>query len=237
MSACVTVLYDNTTTTESAPADWGFAALVEHGDDCLLFDTGADGQLLCNAATTLGFDLARVQAIVISHDHWDHTGGVCEALAATGPVPVYLPASASSQLLLNVQRAGGHVEQSAGPLQIFTGVHLTGELAGMPPEQALVVSTEGGSVVVTGCSHPGIVSILGRAQEVVPGPVALAVGGFHLFRDRPEVVDRVVGQLLDLEVAQIAPTHCTGEPAIRRFQDAFGERCLVAGVGQRLTVE
>lgn len=236
MAVRVTVLYDNTTTTERAPSDWGFAALVEHSAGRILFDTGADGQLLCAAAEELGVDLRGIDEIVISHDHWDHTGGLQEALARTGPVTVHLPASSSSELIATAQQAGGAVSQSASQVEIQPGVYLTGELAGTPPEQSLVVATAGGSVVVTGCAHPGIVEIIQRAQEIVPGTVALAVGGFHLFRTRPETIDKVVGLLLDLEIERVAPTHCTGEPAIRRFENAFGNRFRPAGVGQVLAV-
>jgi 7,8-dihydropterin-6-yl-methyl-4-(beta-D-ribofuranosyl)aminobenzene 5'-phosphate synthase len=98
-------------------------------------------------------------------------------------------------------------------------------------EQALVVGTAEGLVVVTGCAHPGVVEMVRRAQQVGKGEVALVVGGFHLFgADRGRIAE-VIGGLRALGVRRVAPCHCTGDLARRMFAEAFGDDFLPAGAG------
>jgi 7,8-dihydropterin-6-yl-methyl-4-(beta-D-ribofuranosyl)aminobenzene 5'-phosphate synthase len=91
MKTTLTVLVENTVPGKSDGllAEHGFSLLLERGDRHILFDTGAGAALLHNASR-LGVDLRRVDAVVLSHGHKDHTGGLTAALGAIGkPVPVY----------------------------------------------------------------------------------------------------------------------------------------------------
>ena len=72
----ITVLYDNNPFDERLNTAWGFAALVEYQDQTLLFDTGGDGPTLLGNMNTLEIDPTRIQNIVLSHAHGDHTGGL-----------------------------------------------------------------------------------------------------------------------------------------------------------------
>lgn len=71
--------------------DWGYAALVEYGGRRVLFDTGNHGDIFAGNIRTLGIDLARLDAVVISHRHGDHTGGLAAVLAVNPSVPIYVP--------------------------------------------------------------------------------------------------------------------------------------------------
>ena len=94
-AARVTILYDAFGPTSALQKDWGFAALVEYGGRRILFDTGNDAAIFARNVKQLGVDLTRLDAVVISHRHGDHTTGL-EVLAAANPtVPVYAPLEAA----------------------------------------------------------------------------------------------------------------------------------------------
>jgi 7,8-dihydropterin-6-yl-methyl-4-(beta-D-ribofuranosyl)aminobenzene 5'-phosphate synthase len=56
--------------------EWGFAALIEADGHTILFDTGARPNTVLKNAKELGINLSIVDTVVISHNHWDHTGGL-----------------------------------------------------------------------------------------------------------------------------------------------------------------
>ncbi len=96
-------------------------------------------------------------------------------------------------------------------------------------EQALVIETKRGLSILTGCAHPGIVDIVRQVRQW--GPVDLVSGGFHLLDTSPAEVTSVIQELQTLEVRRVAPTHCTGEPAIAQFRAAFTDNFIEAGAG------
>jgi len=72
----ITIVYDNYQSDQRLSTAWGFSTLIEYGDYSLLFDTGGDGQILMENMRTLGIDPTRIDSVVLSHAHDDHTGGL-----------------------------------------------------------------------------------------------------------------------------------------------------------------
>jgi len=104
-------------------------------------------------------------------------------------------------------------------------------------ELSLVIRTPRGLVVLVGCSHPGIQTIL-EATRGVGEHVHLIMGGLHLVNTPDPEIQRVVGSLdHDWQVDLIAPGHCTGEPAFAALQRAFGRRYRYAGLGTFVDLE
>jgi 7,8-dihydropterin-6-yl-methyl-4-(beta-D-ribofuranosyl)aminobenzene 5'-phosphate synthase len=203
--------------------------VIETEEATVLFDTGEDAEILLDNMVKLGFDPQEIDVVVISHLHSDHIGGLRGLLdAGARPVVYSLPP------LINDMRAITEMVEVTGPMEILPGIHTTGELGSGIREQALVVETEQGLVVVTGCAHPGIVEMVRRAKEVVDGDVALVMGGFHLGGASEEQIDNIIADLRELGVQQIAPSHCTGDIARSMFAEAFGDNCTLPGVGQQL---
>ena len=125
-----------------------------------------------------------------------------------------------------------HCEKLIVNERIFEGIYTTGTMdVDRIPEQSLVVHADGGIVIVTGCAHPGVDSIVEKIVERHGEPVRLLVGGFHLKSESPERIGEVIDRLDRIEIRFIAPSHCTGEDAISEMQRAFGERVVHSGVG------
>lgn len=229
----LTILYDNTASDPRLKSDWGFAALVEYGDRTLLFDTGANGSILLDNMRQLGVDPRSIEAVIISHEHSDHTGGL-NALLGTGIRPtVYVP-STFSPLFKSQVGAQTKLVEVTDALEILPGVHTTRPV-GSIVEQALVVETRDGTVVITGCAHPGVVEMVRQAQEVVPGKIALLAGGFHLLNMSKSQVQPIIAELRQLGVGKVLPTHCTGDAAIALFRAEYGENYIEGGVGRTVT--
>lgn len=115
-------------------------------------------------------------------------------------------------------------------------MHSTGELQAPVCEQGLVVGTPEGSVVITGCAHPGIVRMVRAAREIVDDDIALVVGGFHLAEKSQEEIEGIISDFRALGVQRVTPTHCTGEKAIQMFADAYGNDYVEGGVGRVIEV-
>ena len=75
-----TILYDNYLHKEGTKVDWGFSCLIEGTEKTILFDTGTQPEILLHNVNVMGVDLKKVQQIVISHNHGDHTGGLSDVL-------------------------------------------------------------------------------------------------------------------------------------------------------------
>ncbi|ABW67741.1 MBL fold metallo-hydrolase [Desulfosudis oleivorans] len=210
----LTLLYDNTAWGERLTPDWGFACLVEAHGRNILFDTGARGDILQNNMVVLGIAPDTINAVVISHDHWDHTGGLAGLLRVCHPTAIHVPSA--FQNVPNVQVSV--VEQ---PTELFPGIWSTGTLAGM--EQSLVVvRPDGSTVVVAGCSHPGVNAILEAARRV--GPVHALVGGLHGFEDFDAVKD----------IHVLCPTHCT--QFISTIKSRYPHAYVEGGAGRVLDI-
>lgn len=187
------ILYDNEA-GDGFRSGWGFSCLV---GDHTLFDTGGDVGILLFNAQRLGVRLDEITRVVFSHEHGDHTGGY-QIIEKLGEVEVYILRSFSRYFknrlssLRNVR-----LREVARMERIGKCILTTGELGFLTREQSLIVETDRGVIVITGCSHPGLDRILKVASRV--GEVYGVIGGFHGF-SRLEA-------LKDLKL--IAPCHCT----------------------------
>lgn len=231
-----TVVYDNNPYDPALQTAWGFACWVETPQGVVLFDTGGDGPTLLGNLARLGLDPRAVDVVVLSHAHGDHTGGLRGLLDAGAHPIVYVP-SAFPDAFKEAVRARTDLVEVVGPMEVLPGIHTTGPVGSSIVEQALVVETDEGIVVVTGCAHPGVVEMVRCAKEVAGEGVALLMGGFHLSRASRSRIEAIIGDLRSLGVQRVAPCHCTGDLARRMFAEAFGNDFFPAGVGWRIALE
>jgi len=91
----ITILYDAFGAPSALVKDWGFAALVEYGGKRILFDTGNNAQTFEHNVKQLSINLKRLDAVVISHRHGDHTSGLNYLLEVNSDVKIYVPQESS----------------------------------------------------------------------------------------------------------------------------------------------
>jgi 7,8-dihydropterin-6-yl-methyl-4-(beta-D-ribofuranosyl)aminobenzene 5'-phosphate synthase len=88
----VTILYDAFGKSAAMTKAWGFSALVEYGGKRILFDTGGNAEIFEHNVKALGVDLSKLDFVVISHRHGDHTSGLNYLLRVNPTVKIYTPA-------------------------------------------------------------------------------------------------------------------------------------------------
>jgi len=248
----------------------------------VLFDVGPRADTLFRNADALGIPLDSVDAIVLSHCHFDHTAalsGVLQRLGRSVPVyghpalfrpcfivaPEYMDYSMSeSNSRSSLESIGARFILSDVPTEPFPGLLLTGEVAhttdfeeqggvscftidkngdSVPDRleddlSALVRVSGLGLVVLSGCSHAGIVNIVKQARRIARGaPIAGVAGGFHLLQATPARTAQTIAALKELapELSFIAPMHCTGLVPSARLAEAYPEAFRELHVGDEVT--
>ena len=232
----ITIVYDNVA-FNNFTASHGFACLLEVNGRRILFDTGGDGKILLSNMKKLGIEPSSISAVFLSHEHYDHVGGLASILQRNGNVTVYLLASFPKELKDFVKAKGAKVVEVVGPLKLSDGVYSTGGLGSMIKEQALVINTKRGAVVITGCAHPGIDNIVKFVVERFNKKIYLVVGGFHLMGQSKQVVENVAKNLVELKVAKVMPCHCSGKLAVEIFSKLYGKNFETCGVGKVLKIK
>jgi 7,8-dihydropterin-6-yl-methyl-4-(beta-D-ribofuranosyl)aminobenzene 5'-phosphate synthase len=228
------VVYDNRPYLQGLTPAWGFACLLRGAEKTILFDTGGDGSILLENMRDLDVDPGEIELIVLSHIHGDHTGGLPLLLEEKGDVTVYLPRSFPSRLKESARARGAETVDVDEHTEICANVHTTGELGTRVKEQALIVTTERGLIVITGCAHPGIVEMVRHAKDLFEEEVLFVVGGFHLEPVGRDEIEEIIATFRELGVEYVAPCHCSGDVARDLFREEYGDHFIDIGVGKTI---
>jgi len=231
----IKIIYDNCKAQEGFQEGWGFSCLVDLGRRKILFDTGADSQAFFSNLQKLNIQCDEITDVVFSHKHSDHVAGFDEIIGKLKKESrLFLPKKFPFKKILHTI----HTEIVEDFKEIDSGIYSLVLKGGFfLYEQALIIETRKGLVVITGCAHPGIVRLLQETQQRLKQPIYLVLGGFHLFRNKQSQVDEIVNQFKALKVQIAAPCHCTGEMAIERFRQVFQDCFYKIGTGTILILE
>ncbi len=217
-------------------SSWGLSILVETNNGYVLFDTGPSPSILEHNLKILGVNPKRIVAVVISHLHGDHTGGLPYILEVDPGIPVYVPGKDSHLIASEIRRCGGRPVPLYNITRIMKGVYVLGELYGPPWEEALVVISDKGPILLVGCSHPGIVRIVREEIEFFGQPPLLLIGGFHLIGCTYGECERIAEELVELGVGKIAPIHCSGNTIKNIIMHEYPDHFLPAHTGTFIRV-
>ena len=229
-NAILTIVYDNTAYDKKLSSGWGFGCVVQTDKNKILFDTGGDSQTLLSNMQKMGIDPKKIDTVVLSHIHGDHTGGLGGFLEKNNNVKVYVPKSFPASFKAGVKDAGAQLSEISGPAKIADSIYSTGEMGTSIKEQGLIIDTNKGIVLVTGCAHPGIADMVKAAKEQLKKNIYLVIGGFH----HPPL--SVVQEFRKIEVEKACPCHCTGESAIKAFEQEYKKDYIQGGAGRIIQI-
>jgi len=231
----ITVIYDNNPYKEGLQTAWGFSCLVIGAEKTILFDTGGDGSILLNNMQKLAIDPNSIDTVVLSHIHPDHTGGLNSFLEKNSEKVVYLPKSFPKKFKDNVLSFRPKIVEAKQPLKICENVYSSGELGKWIKEQSLIIQTDKGLIVISGCAHPGIVKIVNAAKDLLKDDILLVMGGFHLEWATKGKIEKIISAFKQTGVRYVGPCHCTGHKARALFEKHFGSGYINVGAGKVIT--
>jgi 7,8-dihydropterin-6-yl-methyl-4-(beta-D-ribofuranosyl)aminobenzene 5'-phosphate synthase len=162
----------------------------------------------------LGISPSVITDVFISHNHFDHVGGLSAFLAENSDVDLYVPHSVRGAYHAH------HVFHIDKARRLDENMYTTGELEDI--EQSLVMQTEKGLVLVVGCSHPNMAGIVNAALQF--GTVYAIIGGLHGF-DQYDLFK---------DLALICPTHCTQHK--KEIKSRYPEKYQEGGTGKVIEI-
>lgn len=225
----IKVIYENRKGDPALKEGWGFSCWIEWEKKKILFDTGGDPDAFFSNLEKLGLRLEEATHVVFSHKHWDHIAGLNEVVQKLAKgTPIFVPKTFPTVPSATVVDSFAQIDEHFYSLVLKGGLFLY--------EQILVFDTPKGLVILTGCAHPGIVSILEEAQRKFNKAIYFVMGGFHLFKKEKKETEKIVEKFKTLSIQKVAPCHCSGESVAHQFQSTFGEEYIDISTGTVLEI-
>ncbi len=268
-----------TTLVENAVAQSGKSLLGEHGlsfyieagERRILFDTGQN-LVIAHNARVLGVDLNRIDTVVLSHGHYDHSGGLQSLLAGNPDFTLHAHPDVFSPKVKKkneqykyigipvakekITAAGVVLRLDKNPVEVAPGVMTTGEIprtndfeavesgfflkAGneitadtLADDQALILDTGRGVVVLLGCSHRGGINTLNHVTNLTgKNNIHALMGGLHLGSASDAKLEKIIDHLRGFGLEKMVVGHCTGPRAFLALSNEFKDRVCLNTVGR-----
>ena len=245
----LSILVEDTVEDSKFESEHGLSVYFEKDGKKFLLDLGQSDMFLRNAEK-LNIDLNKVDYLVFSHGHYDHTGGL-----PYFPVNDKLRIIAHPYCLFPKYKGKKHIgfpedldnllmELKEKPAKLTDNVHFLGQIPGqrrsslgkymrddamhkdfLLDDTALAITEKNSLIIIAGCAHSGIVNIVKYARELFKSRNIIIIGGFHMLNYLTEEIEETIERLKKLDVVRVFPGHCTGKKAIEKLLDSFdGER-------------
>ncbi len=229
----IIIVYDNYQVNPNLTTRWGFGSIISTPTKNILFDTGGNSSILLSNMEKMKIDPKDINILVISHIHGDHVGGLNGFLERNGDVKVYIPSSFPNSIRKKIKSYEAEYQDVRGSMPISDNVYTTGEMGTWIKEQSLILNTEKGLVVITGCAHPGVVNIAKNAKQILPDKnIYLVMGGFHLSGASDSELRSIIKGFRDIGVQKVAPSHCSGDRCRELFKEEYKQDYIESGVGK-----
>jgi len=258
----ITVVIENNSSYPNLKSEHGLSFWLSIGDKNFIFDTGASSAAAANMKE-LALSPKDAEGLIISHGHYDHTGGI-ESIVGDGfDGLIYLHPDALQQKFSNSSSVARDISIPQGcknvildfqqankvvlvewPYYILDNCFMTGKIPrsfGNPPtnkvffldveclnqdnlndDMAMAIETSKGMVIVCGCAHSGIQNTIDYVLKLSQNKKIYAVlGGTHIKSKDELVLKEISDYLNSLEIAVIAPNHCTCQTAIAYLKENF----------------
>jgi len=233
----VKILFDKEALDQRFAAGWGVSYLV--GEE-VLFDAGEKFEHLEKNAHVMGARLDRIKHVVISHDHWDHTGGLWEILRLNPQAAVYVCVNADPEFRARVAAASPRLVDVKDRCRITGAIYSSGECrvsykGKVVAEQSLVVERDQAVSILCGCCHPGLVNIIEKVRHTTSKSVDCVIGGMHMMEIDKRFIAYIAAEAIK-NVKRIGPAHCSGQEAARIFQEVYGKNFIEVKAGMEIEI-
>jgi 7,8-dihydropterin-6-yl-methyl-4-(beta-D-ribofuranosyl)aminobenzene 5'-phosphate synthase len=229
----IQILYDDIGYDTAITPAYGFSCFIHFENENILFDTGTDGKILLENMNKCGISPDSVEIVVISHNHYDHLGGLMDFFNENPEVKIYMSKevfpNAGANAINQIKSTVNLVKNQIVPVsdinniyKISDNIYSTGFFGSGIPEQSLILDTEKGIIIITGCAHQGIVNVVRRAKDYFNKPIFSLFGGFHLGSKSKIEIENIIKELKDLGVINCTPMHCTGQQSSEMIKSDFG---------------
>ena len=272
-------LIENTEGQNGCAYAHGLSFYVETKKHRMLLDLGPSGQTLQNAQT-LGIDLTKVDTVILSHGHYDHSGGILPFAGINDQALIYMQESATGEYYSDRGKSAPERYEYIGidktiaelaqvrflqgdyriddELELFTIKNRSHKLPSsnrrilvrrgdqllcddFVHEQFLVISQGQKRVLMSGCAHSGILSIMDAFCERYGKAPDLVISGFHLMKKKEyreeEVLEiKEIARELTAYPTKFVTCHCTGMPAFDMMKEIMGDQLEYVHSGEEIVV-
>ena len=231
----IQVIFEKEKIYDECSCGWGTSFLI---DGRVLFDAGEKPEYILNNMNLLHVDINKIEKIVISHNHWDHIGGLWELLKINKNIEIFACLDFLDEFKDKI--GGYNFKLISSSREIIEGVYTTGGLNvetkdSSLKEQALVIRSEKGISVISACAHDGILKFIRKAKEMfISETIYSVIGGFHLIDMDRRTIDYIIEEIKQFGVKNVGPSHCTGFEATSLFKEKYPNNFFEIKVGIKL---
>lgn len=238
----------------------GLSLYIEDKNKNILFDTGQSGKFVSNAKK-LNIDLSHLDIIVLSHGHYDHTGGLSHILKIKKNIPIIAhPYALKDKYSFKTQKMRfigiplkkkWNFEFTKKFRMISENVYFLGEIEekyklpkthfymdkngkvndAFKDDTSLLIKGSKGISIVCGCCHKGLINTIESAKKHFNMEIDKILGGFHLIDPKSKIVEDTIKYLKKLSFNFLGLSHCTSEEVGNVFLKKFKGKTHIVKTG------